>query len=129
LANRTIMNIGKRPYIRRVMNVRLAYDLSPEKVDRALEILRDILSAHEGMSEERPPRVFLDDFLDSAINLRAFYWFHPPDFWEFTRCGEDINLQLLTRFKEEGIRFALPSQRLFVSGDLENPMPGGLGQP
>ncbi len=46
MSNRTVHNIGKRPFIRRVMNLRVAYDLPTEKVQRALEILRDLLDRH-----------------------------------------------------------------------------------
>ncbi len=71
MAYKTIQNIGKRPYIRRVMNIRVAYDTAPEQMQRALEVVRELLDGHEGMQEELPPRVFLHDFLDTAINLRA----------------------------------------------------------
>ena len=52
IAHRTIHNIGKRPYIRRVMNVRIAYDTPPEKLERALAIIADALKDHEGMNPE-----------------------------------------------------------------------------
>jgi MscS family membrane protein len=61
LANMTIHNIGKRAFIRRVFDVTITYDTPPEKVDRAVEILKEILDNHEGMNEEMPPRVFFDD--------------------------------------------------------------------
>ncbi len=39
-----IENIGRRPYIRRVFNITITYDTPPEKITRAIEILREILS-------------------------------------------------------------------------------------
>jgi MscS family membrane protein len=40
LANKTISNIGKRPYIKRVANITITYDTPPEMVYRALEIIK-----------------------------------------------------------------------------------------
>jgi MscS family membrane protein len=54
MAYKTIHNIGKRPYIRRIMNIRVAYDTPPEKVRKALAILREVLANHEGMEENLP---------------------------------------------------------------------------
>lgn len=123
MANKTIRNIGKRPYIRRIMNIRVAYDTPPEKTRRALAILRQLLADHEGMKKEFPARVFLHDFLDSAINIRVIYWFHPPDYWDYCEFSERLNLQVVDKFSAEGIRFALPAQRLFLSGGPEK-LPG-----
>ena len=39
-----VENIGRRPYIRRTLNVTITYDTPPEKITRAVEILQDILS-------------------------------------------------------------------------------------
>jgi MscS family membrane protein len=122
LAYKTIQNIGKRPYIRRVMNLRLASNTSPELVQRALDILRDLLDGHEGYREELPPRVFLHDFMETAINVRAIYWYHPPEYWDYCDYSERLNLEVVNRFTTEGIRFALPSQRLFLS--QEEGLPG-----
>jgi MscS family membrane protein len=117
MAYKTILNIGKRPYIRRVMNIRIAYDSSPEQVQQALDIVREVLANHDGMKEQHPPRIFLHDFLESAINLRAIYWYHPPNYWDYCDFGERVNLGILTRFKAAGIRFALPAQEVFVSDE------------
>ena len=127
MAYKTIHNVGKRPYIRRIMNIRVAYDTSPEKVRTALTILREVLANHEGMKEDFPPRVFLHDFLETAINIRAIYWFHPPAYWDFCDFSERLNLEIVERFGAAGIRFALPAQRLFLESDSNQP--ADLGSP
>lgn len=114
VAHKTIHNIGKRPYIRRVMNVRIAYDTPPEKLQRSLEIIEAALQDHEGMKPDLPPRVFLEDFHESALNVRAIYWYHPPNYWDYCAFGERLNLELIRQFDAEGIRFGLPSQTLYL---------------
>lgn len=122
LANKTILNIGQRPHIRRLMNVTITYDTPPEKVRRAAEILRDVLKDHEGMEKDFPPRVFFNDFNSASLNLLVIYWYHPPDYWKFMAFGEKVNLEILRRFNEEGIEFAFPTQTLYLAGDPRRPL-------
>ena len=117
MAIKTIKNIGKRPFIRRVMNIRVASDTPPDKIRQALQILRELVDNHDGRDENYPPRVFLEDFLDTAINIRVIYWFHPPDYWDYCDYGERLNLQVIEAFHAAGIRFAVPSQRLLLASD------------
>ncbi len=114
LANKTIQNIGRRPYIRRVMNVAITYDTPPEKVRRAMEIIKELLANHEGMKPELPPRVVFNDYTATALNILVIYWFHPPDFWAFQAFNERFNLNLLEGFNAEGISFAFPTQTVHV---------------
>jgi MscS family membrane protein len=117
LANMTIQNIGKRPYIKRVMNVTITYDTPPEKVEEALSILRDILDGHEGMDEAFPPRVFFNDYNDCSLNILAIYWYHPPAYWDFLAHAEAVNMELLRRYNEAGIEFAFPTQTVYLASD------------
>ena len=122
LANKTIQNIGKRPHIRRIMNVTITYDTPPDKVDQAVEIIKEILEDHEGMRPDLPPRVFFNDFNDVSLNIFVIYWYHPPDYWSFCAFNERVNSQLLRRYNEEGIEFAFPTQTLFLAADPNRPL-------
>lgn len=122
LANKTIQNIGKRPFIRRIIDLTITYDTPPEKIDRALEIVKEILDNHEGMDEERPPRVFFNDFNAASLNLRGMYWYHPPNYWDFMVFSEMFNKEVFRRFNEEGIDFAFPTQTLYLAGDPARPL-------
>ena len=115
LANQMIQNIGKRPYIKRVMNVTITYDTPPEKVQQAVDILKELLDNHEGMKEEYPPRVFFNDFNDCSLNILAIYWYHPPEYWKYLEHAERLNMELLKRYNEAGIEFAFPTQTLYVN--------------
>ena len=114
LANKAIQNIGRRPYIRRVMNVAITYGTPPAKVQRAVDIIKELLQDHEGMKPELPPRVVFNDLTATALNILVIYWFHPPDFWAFQAFNERFNLQLLERFNAEGISFAFPTQTVHL---------------
>lgn len=122
LANKTIQNIGKRPYIRRVANITITYDTPPEKVERAVEIIKEILKDHEGMHPDLPPRVFFNEFNDASLNILVIYWFHPPDYWAFQQFNQRVNMEILRRFNAEGIEFAFPTQTLYLAGDPKRPL-------
>lgn len=129
LANKTIQNIGKRPHIRRVLDLGLTYDTPPEKVQRALEIVKELLKDHEGGRPEFPPRVFFNDFSSASLNLRVLYWYAPPDFWAYMAFTERLNLEILRRFGAEGIELAFPTQTLYLAGDPRRPLDAGAGRP
>lgn len=115
LANQMIQNIGKRPFIKRVMNVTITYDTPPEKVQQAVDILKELLDNHEGMDPEFPPRVFFNDFNDCSLNILVIYWYHPPAYWDYLAHAERLNMELLKRYNEAGIEFAFPTQTLYVN--------------
>ncbi len=121
LARMTIQNIGKRPYIRRLFNIALTYDTPVEKIKRAVEIIKDILKDHEGMNPEFQPRVFFNEFNNDSLNILVIYWYHPPEYWDFMRFSEKVNLEILNRFNSEGIDFAFPTQTLYLAGDEKRP--------
>ena len=69
-----------------------------------------------------PPRVYFDDLKADALNIVAFYWYHPPDYWEYLAHATWINTQIMDRFNAEGIDFAFPTQTLHLAGDDKRPL-------
>lgn len=128
LANRTIQNIGKRPYIRRLANITITYDTPPEKIQRAIDILKEILENHEGMDEEFPPRVYFNDMNSDSLNIMMIYWYFPPDYWKYMEFTEKVNFEIFRRFGEEGIDFAFPTQTMFLAGDPNRPLNVGINK-
>jgi MscS family membrane protein len=115
LANKMIRNISKRPYIKRVANIGLTYDTSPEKVALAISIIKEFLDEHnEKMHPDFPSRVFFNNFNAYSLNIMVIYWFAPPDYWAFMEFDQAFNFTLLHHFNEEGIEFAFPTQTLHL---------------
>lgn len=117
LANQMIENIGKRPYIKRVMDIAITYNTPPEKVQQALDILKELLNNHECMNPNFPPRAFFAGFGDYSLNLQAIYWYHSANYMNYLAFSEKINMELLKRYNEAGIQFAFPTQTLYVNRD------------
>jgi len=125
IINETVENIGRRPFIRRLMNVTITYDTPRAKVEEAVNILRGILAEPEIVDkiapivagEEYPPRVFFNEFNADSLNLIVIYWFAPPDFWGYFEHAQKVNLRIFEEFERAGIDFAFPTQTLHLAND------------
>jgi len=126
LANRTIQNIGKRPFIRRLANVTVTYDTSPEKIQEGIDIIKQLLDNHEGMNPDLPPRVYFNNLNSDSLNILVLYWYHPPDFWKYMDFSQNLNFEIVKRFNAAGIDFAFPTQTVYVAGDKKRPLDFGL---
>jgi len=119
VANSTIENLGRRPYIRRTANITITYDSGVEKTARAVEIVKQVLSEvpEVNTDAERPPRVYFSDFNDCSLNIYVSYWVKPPDYWLYHQINDKINFEIMRRFDAEKIEFAFPTQTLYLKKD------------
>jgi MscS family membrane protein len=122
MASANIENIGRRPHIRRLSNITITYDTPLEKVEKAVNIIRDSLDNHEGMDPDFPPRVYFNEFNDASLNIIMVYWYHPPDYWLFLDFSENVNLQIMREFEKEGIEFAFPTTTTYLAHDERRPL-------
>jgi MscS family membrane protein len=121
-----VENVSARPFIRRMLDVTITYDTPPEKVAEAVQIIKDILTEEEMVKpfrlEERPPRVFFNDYNAASLNISVAYWYFldeaaGQDWWGFLAYNEAFNHKLLQAFNDAGIEFAFPTQTLYLAGD------------
>ena len=119
IANSTVENLGKRPFIRRTSNITITYDSGHTKAKKAVEIIKEVLAdvPEVNTDPEKPPRVYFSDFNDWSLNIYMSYWVKPADYWLYHQVNERVNLELMKRFEAEQIEFAFPSQTLYVKKD------------
>ncbi len=110
-------NISKRPHIRWQTDIGITYDTTPEKVQRAVGIIRVILDHHEGMDELWPPWVHFTGLDDWCLKISIMAWYSPPDFGQYRDWVQKTCLEIMRRFEEEGISFAFPTQTLVLTND------------
>ncbi len=122
MATMNIENIGRRGSIRRKAQLRIASGTPREKVEQAVQIVREILANHEGMPSESPPRVYFDEFNPDSLSIRFFYWYSPPDYWAFSDFGERVNLEIIRRFAEAGIALAPPTSTMHLADESGRPL-------
>ncbi|MBN2475952.1 MAG: mechanosensitive ion channel family protein [Pirellulales bacterium] len=125
IVNEAVENVARRRSIRRIMDVTITYDTPREKIEQAVQILRDILEEedlrepiHQTIKgDEFPPRVYFNDFNSQSLNIRVIYWYIPPAYWDFLDHAQRLNLRIFSEFEKAGIEFAFPTQTLLLAGD------------
>jgi len=118
IANTNLENISERAYIKRSLAVTVTYDTTPEKIDRAIAIIKDMLAARAGhFPEEKPGRAHFTEFNADSLNIAVTYWYTPPEWEDYLAFTHEFNMEVLRRFNEEGIEFAFPTQTLYLKND------------
>ena len=74
IANNEVDNVSRRTNIRRNAEIHIPLDTPCEKVERAVAIIREKLTDHEGMDPEYPPRAFFDEFGPEVFRILFIYW-------------------------------------------------------
>jgi MscS family membrane protein len=123
ITSSTLENIARRSYLRWNMELGLTCETPPEKVERAVRIVEEILKDHEGMRRDYPPRVHFNGFKDWSLNVSIYAWYFPPDFWKFQDWVQESCLEIMRRFREEAIEMAYPTQAVYQI-DGERPVQG-----
>jgi len=122
MARAEIENVSRRQNIRRNANITLKIDTPPEKVEKAVDIIRDILADHEGMDPKRPPRVYFTEFNPDSLNILMMYWYHPAKLWKARAFGQKVNLKIMQEFRKEGIKIAVPTTTTYLAQEDEQPL-------
>lgn len=118
-----VTNVGERPTIRRRFRLGLTYETPPDQVRAALDIVADILADHEGMPDDRPPKVEFEAFGDYDLRLIVEYHYEPADFWQALHFDTHVNLRILERFRDAGINIAYPTERHLIATDTDSASP------
>lgn len=101
-----IENVSEEPSRRILLELGLVYQTPPEKMERAMEVLREIVASHQGVLEERHI-VSFNAFKEYALNILFVCFIRKSvDIFE---AHSMVNLAILRRFNEEGLSFAYPT--------------------
>jgi small-conductance mechanosensitive channel len=106
LANRAIVNITRRDFIRVQDVIHLEMNTTAEQAKEALKITRELLSNHEGYDPRHPPMAHIQEFSDWAVNLRIMYWYHPANSGKQLEYNQRLLLEIIERIRKAGIRLA-----------------------
>jgi len=104
----------KRLYERRVaFNIDVTYETKPELLERIPEMIRDTVTAQQPV---RFDRSHFAAFTDSSIRFETVYFVLDADYGKYMNIQQAINLELVRRFRANGIEFAFPSRTLYLRG-------------
>lgn len=93
----------------------VTYDTSDEKLKRAITILEEILKnnkdIHEGFI------VYLETLSSSSIDIKVSAYTKTNVYNKFLKIKEQVILETVKKFREEGIEFAFPSTTVYMAKD------------
>ncbi|MFC1639934.1 mechanosensitive ion channel family protein [Gemmatimonadota bacterium] len=110
-ADSPVENVSLEPSRKVTTNLGLTYDTSPEKMEKAIELLQTIGAEHEALDEK--VLTSFNAFGDFAMNILFIYYILPGN--DILQTQTDINLRILKEFTAEGLDFAFPTQTILAS--------------
>ena len=113
IANEAITNVSRCKKRKIDIIVGVEYGTSNEKLDRALEILKDIATKDEqiigsGMFTS------IETLAESSINIRFFGYTSEIAWTKYKVVKGNFIRQIIHHFREEGINFAFPSTSVYI---------------
>lgn len=121
VGNATIINVQLRPNIRTVMTFGLTYETSPERMERATEVLRSVYSEHP---KTQDVWISFNQFGTSSLNIQVIHWWADTDYPAYLAGMQAMNLEIQRRFTNEHIEFAFPTQTVWLKSQSGQAVPG-----
>lgn len=105
-----VENVTEEPSRKVTLNLGLVYETPSEKMEKAMELLREIGTAHTSLEEKLI--IGFNSFGDFSLGILLIY---------YIKKGEDIlgtqtaiNLEIKRKFEEQGIEMAFPTQTIYT---------------
>ena len=113
IANEEITNVSQIRKRLIDITVGVEYGTPNDKLDRAVEILKDIAKNDPNIIGEG---LFtsLEKLADSSINIRLFAYTKEKNWAKYKVIKGNVIRQIIHRFREEGIEFAFPSTSVYM---------------
>jgi MscS family membrane protein len=111
-AGSSVENITREPSRKIVLNLGLTYDTTPEKMQQAMELLKQI--GDNNSNTEDKVIISFNGFGDFAMNIMFIYYIRPEA--DIPNTQTEINMEILRKFNENGLEFAFPTQTIYTIG-------------
>ncbi len=108
-ASSAVENVSREPSRKIIVNLGLIYDTTPEQMEQAITLLKEIVDQNENTEEKRV--VTFNIFGDFAMNIKLTYYIIKGK--DIGETETQVNLEILRKFNEHGLEFAFPTQTLY----------------
>lgn len=115
VSNALVTNVSAINERRIGATVGITYNTSNEKIQKAIQIIKDILQSNKDITDNY--RVFLKELNASSINIEFTAYIKFGDLDNFRRVREEVLTEIITQYRNEGIDFAFPSQSIYLSNE------------
>ena len=111
-----VENISEEPMRRVSIKLSLTYNTTPEKINEAMTILRDMPNRVADVSEKDLVVAFTD-FTDFSLAITFVYFIKKKA--DVMETPSQVNLEILRAFSSAGLQFAYPTQTVFFESSLK----------
>jgi MscS family membrane protein len=103
-------NVTSEPSRKVILKLGLIYDTTPEQLEKALSILKEIHANDPGLNE----KIWLtfDSYGDFSLGITFIYYIIPGN--DIPDTQTRINLEVLKQFNAAGLEFAFPTQTIIT---------------
>lgn len=116
ITDANIINISSEPKRRVVLNLGLTYDMTPEKMKEALDILKAIPERVENVSSNpSDTTAVFTNYADSALVIMYIYFIEKQG--DILGVTSNMNMEILSSFNKAGLEFAFPTQTVYIQKD------------
>lgn len=112
LTSTRIHNFKKMDYRRIAFAIGVTYETPSKKLEKIPGIIQKVIEAQK---KTRFDRTHFKNFGDFSLNYEIIYFLDTTDYAEYMDTQQEINLGIKRAFEKEGIEFAYPTQKVFVS--------------
>ncbi len=109
-ADSAVENVSAEPSRKISINLGLTYDTTPEKMEEALTILKEICATNSNVEEN--VSVGFNAFGDFALNILLIYYIKKGE--DILGTQTDINLKIMKQFTKAGLDMAFPTQTIYT---------------
>jgi len=125
--NRTLVDSIVHNYqnmdFRRVKLIfRVEYNTDVKQLEKIPKYVKEIIESIKVNGEKiaKLNRVHLANLGDFAIEYEVLYTINSNDYDVYMDVRQEINLELIKKFRKEGIKFAYPSQAVYLKSDKKD---------
>ncbi|MBL4704228.1 MAG: mechanosensitive ion channel family protein, partial [Flavobacteriales bacterium] len=104
-----VENVSLEPSRKISINLGLAYETAPDKMEDAMTYLKEIIAQHE-LTEEKVI-VGFNSWGDFAMGILLIYYVKSGE--DNLGVQTDVNMAILRKFNENGLEFAYPTQTIY----------------
>lgn len=105
-----VENVTLEPARKVILNLGLTYDTKPEKMQLAMDLLKEIAKEHKSVNDDY--LVAFNQFGDFSLGILFIYYIIKDE--DILQTMTDMNMAILTKFNENSLDFAFPTQTIQV---------------
>ncbi len=114
LTSARVQNMKKLKRRREAFSFKVVYSTDTKKLEKIPRVVEEIISAIDNAEFSR---CHLSQLGDVSINFETVYFLDTADYGVYMDVKQHIQIELLKRFKKDGIAFVHPKQALLVGSE------------